>query len=94
MPCDRLSFAVRIAREINFIRFLDGGLQFRDYLLLALRYDVRRDERPLILSGLDNLDGAVLGRKIAYMTDRTLDREFAAKILAYRFRLCGRFYYQ
>ena len=94
VPRDRLSFAVGIACEIDFARRLDGGLEFRDDLLLAFRDFVLRRERPALVARLVDPYRAVLLREIADVADGTLDRELRPEILAYRLRLGGRLDYQ
>ena len=94
VPRDRLPFAVGIACEIDFARRLDGGLEFRDDLLLAFRDFVLRRERPALVARLVDPYRAVLLREIADVADGTLDRELRPEILAYRLRLSGRLDYQ
>ena len=94
MPGDRLSLAVRVAREVDLARVLHRALQLRDDLLLPLRDDIRRHERPRLGPLLDDLDRAVLLRQVANVPDRRLDDELVAEIFPDCLGLRRRLHYQ
>ena len=94
MPCNGFSLAVRIARQIDFVRLLNGILQIGNDLLLIFGNRICRNEIPCILACGGNGDSIIFGRKFANMTNRTLDGKFAAKVFGDSLRLCRRFHNQ
>ena len=78
MPRDRLPFAVRIARQIDFVSSLGGCAKLGHHLVLARRNLVGRRESPLAVGDLLYGDRAAHPRQIAHMAHRTLDHEIPA----------------
>src|SRR6185437_14808991 len=76
VPCDSLAFAVRIGGEKDLTRFLRGGLEFRERLLLAGNRDVFR------LEAVVDVDAHLLLGQVTDVTDSRAHLVTAPEILA------------